>query len=127
MRTSWLAAFVVPAVAVLGTLGATAAWGGPVTLGEDAGGEPTGDGIAGEVAAGPIVRAATGHRYFLLLRDDPTQFDWLASEARAVALGGHLVTINDRAENDFVFSTFGRFNGLDLALAIGLTDAREEG
>ena len=43
--------------------------------------------------AGPISNPANGHEYFLL-----TESPWQDAEAQAVALGGHLATINDAAE-----------------------------
>jgi VCBS repeat-containing protein len=45
-----------------------------------------------------------GHIYYLLSTNG-TEW-WPAAEARAVALGGHLVTINDAAENQFILDTF---------------------
>lgn len=79
------------------------------------------------VIAGPFVRRATGHTYYLL---EPRP--WSDSEAKAQSLGGHLVTINDQAENGWVFDTF-----KDLALLaevtdcpcfwIGYSDAQQEG
>jgi len=70
----------------------------------------------------PVVNPANGHAYQLL----STQ-TWTASEAEAVLLGGHLATINDSAENDWVFTTFGRFNGTARLLWIGLNDVQTEG
>lgn len=75
-----------------------------------------------EILAGPFVRPATGHVYFLL-----KQANWTESEQQAVELGGHLVTINDADENHWVTSTFGHFGGIPRALWIGLSDAEQEG
>jgi Lectin C-type domain len=78
--------------------------------------------IHAAVLAGPITNSANGHIYYLL-----TQSTWIAAEAEAVSLGGHLVTINDSAENDWVASTFSVYNGIIRALWIGLSDRPEEG
>jgi len=86
-----------------------------------------GSAAAGPTLAGPILNPANGHVYYLLSRDS-----WPASEARAQALGGHLVTINDGAENQFVFDTFGpvalaqRAAGFK-SLWIGYNDVEIEG
>jgi lectin-like protein/thrombospondin type 3 repeat protein len=53
------------------------------------------------IEAGPIVNPANGHTYYKL-----TPNSWTGAEAEAVALGGHLVTINDDAENTWVWDTF---------------------
>lgn len=66
------------------------------------------------------VNPANGHTYHLL---EPTT--WTASEAEAVVLGGHLATINDAAENEWVFTTFN--SGGPRSLWIGLTDQVTEG
>ena len=63
------------------------------------------------------VNPATGHSYAQIV--DLT-FD--LAEADALALGGHLVTINDRAEQDWLSATFTQSN-----LLIGLTDRATEG
>lgn len=79
---------------------------------------------AATVLTGPIVNPSTGNTYYLL---DTTT--WTASEAEAQSLGGHLVTINDQAENDWVYSTFGYFvpdYGYPT-LWIGMNDAAHEG
>jgi hypothetical protein len=68
---------------------------------------------------GPVLNPANGHYYYLL---SPT--DWLSSQSQAVALGGNLVTINNLAENNWVYSTFG---GLSKPLWLGLTDRFSEG
>jgi hypothetical protein len=83
---------------------------------------PTGPGARAAVLAGPITNAANGHVYYLLSANT-----WTQSENEAIALGGHLVTINDDAENDWVYDTFSQFGGARRALWLGLTDRQEEG
>ncbi len=67
------------------------------------------------VIDGPIVNPANGHTYYLLAPEL-----WTEADAEAVSLGGHLVAINDQAEEDWVFGTFGYQNGVPNALWIGL-------
>ena len=74
-----------------------------------------------EILTGPVINPANNHAYFLL-----TQGTWTASEAKATALGGHLVTINDQVEQDWVFATFATFGGTNRTLWIGLNDAASE-
>jgi hypothetical protein len=74
------------------------------------------------ILAGPITNSANGHWYYLL---DAT--NWPAAEAIAVSLGGHLATINDAAENNWVFANFSNFGGVERTLWIGLNDAAQEG
>ena len=73
------------------------------------------------VLSGPIVNSANGHKYYLL-----SAADWDTAEAKAVSLGGHLVTIDDAAENAWV-TTFSRYNGIPQHIWIGLNDASSEG
>ena len=56
-----------------------------------------------------------GHDYRLT---EP--LDWFAAESLAVSVGGHLVTIDDAAENDWVFSTFDAIAPSYPAFYIGL-------
>ena len=70
--------------------------------------------VRGAIIAGPVTNNATGHIYYLL-----SQNSWPSSEAEARALGGHLVTIDDQLENDWVFSTFAAFAGQPRCLWIG--------
>jgi hypothetical protein len=70
------------------------------------------------VISGPVVNPANGHIYLLLSPDT-----WTNSEAEAVSLGGHLVTINDAAENQFLVDTFTSGADERRVLWIGLTDA----
>jgi hypothetical protein len=75
------------------------------------------------VISGPIVNPANGHTYYLLSSDT-----WTASQAAAVSLGGNLVTINDAAEQTWVFGTFAGFGGAtNRFLWIGLNDVAAEG
>jgi alpha-tubulin suppressor-like RCC1 family protein len=68
--------------------------------------------------AGPIVNPANEHRYFLL-----DQASWTNAENAAIALGGHLVTINNTEENTWVYNTFGGYGGIGRDLWIGLFDS----
>jgi hypothetical protein len=70
-----------------------------------------------------VIATATfqGHTYDLISRQS-----WQSAEAEAVSLGGHLVAINDQAENDFV-RDFGRPYGQTYGFWIGLNDAALEG
>jgi hypothetical protein len=71
------------------------------------------------ILLGPITNPANGHDYYLL-----TSQTWTESEAEAVSLGGHLVTINDAAEDAWVYDTFSEpFR----KLWIGLNDVEVEG
>jgi len=67
------------------------------------------------IVAGPVTNTANGHKYFLL---EPST--WTNAESAAVAMGGHLVTISDEAENSWVYNTFGSYGGVDRDLWIGL-------
>ncbi len=75
----------------------------------------------GAIVAGPLLY--NNHDYYLI--DQGDQGSWTALEAEAVLLGGHLVTINDAAENAWIQSTFPNY-GLHN-LWIGLNDIEEEG
>ena len=76
----------------------------------------------GEVLTGPITNIVNGHAYYLL---SPT--NWNSAEAAAISLGGHLATVNDAAENAWIFSTFSNFGGQTRTLWIGLNDLSQEG
>jgi hypothetical protein len=51
---------------------------------------------------------------------------WAQSEAAAVAMGGHLATIRNQAEEDWVFKTFGSYGGQQRLLWIGLSDTAQK-
>jgi hypothetical protein len=57
--------------------------------------------------------ASNGHWYYLLANSD-----WTDAETAAVGLGGHLATINDLTENNFVWNLW----GTNRDLWIGLND-----
>ena len=59
-----------------------------------------------------------GNTYLLL-----SQQNWFNAETEAQSLGGHLVTVNDDAENDWLWSTFQSYGNL----WIGLNDIAAEG
>lgn len=69
------------------------------------------------VLSGPLVNPANGHTYYLL-----DQATWTAAEAEAVSLGGHLATVNDLAENTFIYGAFANYGGVQRNLWIGLYD-----
>src|SRR5262245_36428537 len=69
---------------------------------------------AASVLSGPLVNPSNGHDYYLLTSDF-----WEPSEAAATSLGGHLVTINDQIENDWVWDTFALFGGTSRTLWTG--------
>ena len=67
---------------------------------------------------------ANGHTY--TVTSEPTGIE--AARAQAQAIGGHLVTINNEAENVFLLNTFGQFfNNLQADAWIGLSDEVTEG
>lgn len=73
-------------------------------------------GVARMAYATPIiletyVNPANGNTYNLL-----SSSTWTEAEASAILLGGHLVSINDAAENDWVFHTFGENRNLWIGL-----------
>jgi len=82
---------------------------------------PAASAFAG-LLSGPIYNFANGHTYYLL-----TTSPWTTSEAEAISLGGHLVTVNNAAENNFLLSTFSNYGGVERALWTGLNDAAVEG
>lgn len=65
--------------------------------------------------SGPIVNPTNNHTYFLL---EPAT--WAASEAKAVAMGGHLATVRNSDENNWIYNEFSTFGGVGLGLWIGL-------
>jgi hypothetical protein len=74
------------------------------------------------VVTGPIVNPGNGNSYYLLAGTD-----WSASEAEAVGLGGHLATVNDATENNWIQATFSNYGSVSRDLWIGLNDLATEG
>ena len=91
-----------------------------------------GDGTTEQVDLGVIgptrpVSAPTeygGHTYFAILGG---QLSWEQAEAEAQRIGGHLVAINDAAENAFVTDFVRQRYGGDVYAWIGLNDHAQEG
>ncbi len=72
---------------------------------------------------GPIVNPANGHTYYVL-----PQGTWQNAENQAIAMGGHLVTVNDPAEQDWIISAFFIAAGAaNESIWIGLKDDATEG
>jgi hypothetical protein len=67
--------------------------------------------------AGPITNPANDHLYYLL---DPSS--WVEAEAASVALGGHLATIRNQAEQEWICTNFSAYGGTARHLHIGLYD-----
>jgi hypothetical protein len=84
--------------------------------------------------ASPIFNPATGHWYDLVnayqgIYGDPIvptwqTRTWTIAEANAVAIGGHLVTINDAAENAWLVANFS--SSVYVAAFIGLYKDNDE-
>ncbi|MBC7771191.1 MAG: hypothetical protein H7210_01720 [Pyrinomonadaceae bacterium] len=74
------------------------------------------------ILGGPITSPFNGHDYYIL-----ESSSWSAAEARAVALGGHLATVRNADENEWLRSTLGNFKGQDRRLWIGFNDVASEG
>src|SRR5436853_7230475 len=68
---------------------------------------------AGLAVLDAAINPANNHTYYLL-----SNSTWTAAESQAVLLGGHLVTVNDQAENDWVWNRW----GTNRSLWIGLHD-----
>ncbi|MEY2805727.1 MAG: hypothetical protein RIR65_144, partial [Planctomycetota bacterium] len=71
---------------------------------------------------GTVVNPANGRIYHLLEGSS-----WSAAQARAVQLGGNLVTINDQAEQDFLLANLHTFGGVTRDLWTGFNDVAAEG
>ena len=69
-----------------------------------------------EIIAGPVTDPANGHVYYLLSLNC-----WTISETEAESLGGTLAVIDNAGEQEWVYSTFGSYGGVNRGgLWIGL-------
>jgi hypothetical protein len=66
------------------------------------------------VVNGPVMNPVNGHLYCLLSPNT-----WSNAEAEAVSLGGHLATVRNADEEQWIYSTFSKCGG---SMWIGLTD-----
>ncbi|MEX1998030.1 MAG: DUF4214 domain-containing protein [Candidatus Andersenbacteria bacterium] len=80
------------------------------------------DTVPNERRLSPTV-AYNGHYYRLIVQ--PTT--WTAAESTATVLGGHVVTVNDVAENEFVAELIRSVFGSNELAWIGLSDVASEG
>jgi hypothetical protein len=69
-----------------------------------------------------IIDPVSGNRYVAF-----SATTWTSAEAFSQQLGGHLVSINTQAEQDFVWQNFGNLGGVDRRVWIGFSDAASEG
>ncbi len=69
-----------------------------------------------------ITDKVTGNRYVAV-----SGLSFNAAESLGVALGGHLTSIGDAAEQEFVHANFGNLAGVDRRIWIGFTDFGNEG
>ncbi|MBY0313030.1 MAG: hypothetical protein K2W85_13245 [Phycisphaerales bacterium] len=72
------------------------------------------------VAFGPILNPANGSEYYLLTRGT-----WQQAQAAAINLGGHLVTIDNAQENEWIRNNF--VLPFAIQVYIGITDQTIEG
>ncbi|HTY89254.1 MAG TPA: lectin-like protein [Candidatus Acidoferrum sp.] len=69
------------------------------------------------VLTGPITNSGNGHVYFLLSSNN-----WTTAEVEARQLGGHLATVRNATEENWIYSTFSHWAGTNRNLWIGLYD-----
>ncbi len=74
------------------------------------------------VLAGPITYPTNGNQYYLLSVASAT-----AAQAKAASMGGHLVTIANAAENEWVRANLANYGGTARKVWIGLGDVATEG
>jgi hypothetical protein len=78
--------------------------------------------VESAILLGPVVNPANGHSYYML-----SPSTWEQGEAAALSLGGHLATVDDAAENEFLRASVLGFDLQDRRGWIGLNDVGNEG
>ena len=68
------------------------------------------------------INPSNNHTYHLL-----EQSTWTAASAEAEKLGGHLVTVRNQSENNWIFNTFSNWGGRSRDLWLGYNDILTEG
>jgi hypothetical protein len=76
--------------------------------------------VAGNVLAQLIENPGNGSFYSIVEADGSAVNYWLDAELKAIGAGGHLVTINDAAEQAWIYDTL--VNGSNRNYWIGLND-----
>ena len=69
-----------------------------------------------------LLNTNNGHYYLLL-----SQSTWPTAEAEAVSLGGHLATVRNQTEEDWIYAQFSQFSGQGRELWVGLNDLLSTG
>jgi hypothetical protein len=75
-----------------------------------------------QVVAGPLTNPANGNQYYLLSLASASN-----ANAKAISLGGHLATIANPAENEWVRANIANFGGVPREVWLGFGDAAAEG
>src|SRR5688572_12491451 len=70
-----------------------------------------------DILTGPVVNAANGHVYYLI-----SPLGWHAAESIAQDFGGHLATVRNTAEQNWLWSTFNVYEGTPRSFWIGFYD-----
>ena len=81
--------------------------------------------VAGNALAEPVENPANGHFYSVVEADSGASNYWEDVELKAQGIGGHLVTINDAAEQAWIYDTLVKESNRNYW--IGLNDILVEG
>jgi hypothetical protein len=75
---------------------------------------------SGAILGGPVTNFSNGHVYYLL-----SVSDWPRADREARTMGGALATVNDAAEQTWIYNSFNAWGGVPRHLWIGLYDANQ--